>query len=77
MQLTDFLSLYQRLPFDFRCVPDYAKTRHHLEINGEIIGGNDMMIASTALAHGLTLITHNSGEFARVPGLLWEDWAVS
>ncbi len=73
--LTGFLALYQRLPFDFRCVPHYAKVRHHLEIRGEIIGGNDLLIAATALAHRLTLITHNCGEFARVPGLQWEDWA--
>jgi tRNA(fMet)-specific endonuclease VapC len=76
MQLADFLSLYPRLPFDSQCVSHYANTRHHLEINGEVIGGNDLLIAATALAHGLTLITHNSSEFARVPGLLWEDWAV-
>ena len=73
--LTDFLALYHRLPFDSRCVPHYAKIRHHLETRGEIIGGNDLLIAATALAHGLTLITHNGGEFARVPGLQWEDWA--
>lgn len=77
VQLTDFLSLYPRLPFDSRCVPHYAVLRHHLEMNGEVIGGNDMLIAATALSQGLKLITHNSGEFARVPGLLWEDWAAS
>ncbi|MCX6879694.1 MAG: type II toxin-antitoxin system VapC family toxin [Verrucomicrobia bacterium] len=68
--LTDFLALYHRLPFDSHCVPHYAKIRHHLETLGQIIGGNDLMIAATALAHSLTLITHNGGEFARVPGLL-------
>jgi len=73
--LTDFLALYHRIPFDSRCVAHYAKISHHLEIRGEIIGGNDLLIAATALTHGLTLITHNGGEFARVPGLQWEDWA--
>ncbi len=33
------------------------------------------MIAATALAHDLTLITHNCSELARVPGLKWQDWA--
>jgi hypothetical protein len=32
------------------------------------------MIAATARAHGLTLVTHNSAEFVRVPGLPLEDW---
>ena len=33
-----------------------------------------MMIAATAMAHGLTLITHNISEFGRIPGLMLEDW---
>lgn len=73
--LTGFLKHYRRLPFDSLCVPHYASIRHHLETQGNIIGGNDLMIAATALAHDLTVITHNSGEFARVPGLKWEDWS--
>jgi predicted nucleic acid-binding protein len=36
--------------------------------------GNDMLIAAIALANGLTLVTHNTAEFSRVPGLLLEDW---
>ena len=30
--------------------------------------------AAIALANGLTLVTHNTREFSRVPGLLLEDW---
>ncbi len=74
-QLLDrFLAPYVSLPFDSACVPHYASIRYHLEQRGEIIGGNDLMIAAIAVAHGLTLVTHNSAEFARVPGLQWEDW---
>jgi tRNA(fMet)-specific endonuclease VapC len=32
------------------------------------------MIASSALAKGLTLVTHNTTEFSRVPGVKLEDW---
>jgi tRNA(fMet)-specific endonuclease VapC len=32
------------------------------------------MIAATALANGLTVVTHNTAEFSRVPGLKLEDW---
>ena len=35
---------------------------------------NDMLIAATALAHDLVLVTRNVKEFGRVPGLRWVDW---
>ena len=46
----------------------------HLAGLGTVIGPNDLLIASIALASGLTLVTHNTGEFSRVPGLKLEDW---
>jgi tRNA(fMet)-specific endonuclease VapC len=33
-----------------------------------------MMIAATAIANELTLVTHNVREYSRVPGLQWDDW---
>ena len=38
------------------------------------IGANDMHIAAHARSEGLALVTHNMGEFARVPGLEAENW---
>jgi len=40
------------------------------------IGPNDLMIAAIALANGLILVTHNTKEFGRVPGLKLEDWQI-
>ena len=34
----------------------------------------DLLIAATALAHDLTLVTHNVQDFANVPGLTVQDW---
>jgi tRNA(fMet)-specific endonuclease VapC len=45
-----------------------------LETQGTPIGGNDLLIAATAIAHGLILVTHNTREFGRVAGLKIEDW---
>jgi len=38
------------------------------------IGPYHLQIAAIALANGLTLVTHNSREFSRVPELRLEDW---
>jgi len=35
---------------------------------------NDLLIASHALALGLTLVTDNTSEFSRVRGLKVENW---
>jgi tRNA(fMet)-specific endonuclease VapC len=32
------------------------------------------MIASVALVHNLTLVTHNTADFTSIPGLQLEDW---
>lgn len=42
---------------------------------GRIIGPHDLWLAATCLAHGLTMVTANIREFARVPGLDVESWA--
>lgn len=45
-----------------------------LDAAGTPIGPNDLLIASIALAKSLTLVTHNTNEFSRVPRLKLEDW---
>jgi tRNA(fMet)-specific endonuclease VapC len=62
------------LPFDDRAAEEYGKARAHLASAGTLIGPNDLIIAAIALAHGFTLVTHNTQEFSRVPGLLLDDW---
>lgn len=69
-----FLEPLHSYPFDDESAANYAKIRSHLKTLGTPIGPNDLMIASIAITNGLTLITHNISEFARVPGLSIEDW---
>ncbi len=44
------------------------------EAKGRPIAPYDLLIAGQALRHGPTRVTANTWEFARVPGLKWEDW---
>jgi tRNA(fMet)-specific endonuclease VapC len=72
--LDAFLAPLQVLPFGDEESMHYARIRAEAEIEGKPIGPNDLLIASTALARGSILVTHNVREFSRVRGLLWEDW---
>jgi len=69
-----FFGGFLSLPFDDQCAARYGELRAFLRQKGLLIGPNDLLIAATALAHGATLVTHNTAEFSRVPGLLFEDW---
>lgn len=51
-----------------------AGGRAHLASKGTPIGPYDVLIAGQAKARKLTLVTHNTTEFQRVPGLKVEDW---
>jgi len=62
------------LPYDDAATDHFVALRRHLESIGEMIGPYDMQIAAIALANGCTLVTHNTAEFSRVPGLVLEDW---
>jgi len=63
------------LPFDADdCAAHYGTIRHKLESSGKSIGSLDTLIAAHALALGATLVTNDTTEFARVPGLKCEDW---
>ena len=71
-----FLNPFVSLPFDDTAAIMYGPIRAALEQAGTPIGPNDLLIAAIALANNLTLVTHNTREFSRVPGLALEDWEI-
>lgn len=74
--LQQVLLPFESFSFDpVDCVHHYGKVRATLEAAGKTIGPLDLLIAAHALALEATLITHNTREFKRVPGLNIEDWA--
>lgn len=62
------------LEFDEDDARQAGQIRAHLASKGTPIGPYDVLIAGQARARELTLVTHNSSEFQRVPGLKVEDW---
>jgi len=73
-ELNRLLSVVEVLPFNREAADRSAKIRLALERGGETIGPLDLLIAGTVLVIGCTLVTNNTAEFRRVPGLLLEDW---
>lgn len=64
------------LPFEGEAAEICGAIRAELQAKGTPIGAYDFQIAAIALANNLTLVTHNTKEFERVPGLSLVDWQV-
>jgi tRNA(fMet)-specific endonuclease VapC len=73
-QLDTLLGAVRVLPFGPVEARAAARLRADLERSGQKIGPLDTLIAATALGNGATLVTHDTREFRRVPGLSVEDW---
>ena len=67
-------SAYRIYPFDEKAANIYGRVRAELSMAGNLIGPNDLMIASVALANDVVMITHNTRVFARIAGLRLLDW---
>lgn len=63
--------------FDDEDAREAGTVRAELETAGKPIGAYDVLIAGQARRRGATLVTSNVGEFDRVTGLKWEDWATA
>jgi tRNA(fMet)-specific endonuclease VapC len=63
------------LPFDELAATHFGQLRADLAKIGKPIGPYDQMIAGHARSRGLILVTSNTSEFKRVPGLRIDNWA--
>ncbi|WP_149736588.1 type II toxin-antitoxin system VapC family toxin [Rhizobium sp. RU20A] len=73
-RVEDLLGWIDVRPFDDAASRAYGHLRSSLERQGKVIGWGDLFIAAHALALGMTLVTANTREFARVDGLAIENW---
>ena len=75
LALNEFIIPLEILPFDEEAALAYDDLRASLEKAGTPIGSMDMLIAAHAISQGVTLVTNNTREFARISGLRLVDWA--
>lgn len=70
-----FLEPFEVIPFIDLITYTYAEIRNDIEKKGEVIGPNDMLIASIVKFHEGILVTNNVKEFERIKVLKIENWA--
>jgi tRNA(fMet)-specific endonuclease VapC len=68
------LERFPLLPVNIVTARAHAQVWAELAAAGQMIGAHDLWLAATCIAHGLTMVTANVREFARVPGLAVEVW---
>lgn len=73
-ELERFLNFVLVLDWPEKAARKYGAIRSHLQRQGTPIGPMDLMIAAHALSQDAILVTNNTREFARVPGLRLENW---
>ena len=73
-RIDELTETIQTEPFETPADQIYADIRCALEAAGTPIGAFDMLIAAHALALDAVLVTDNTREFERVPGLRLENW---
>jgi tRNA(fMet)-specific endonuclease VapC len=72
--IVDLSQEVQILDFDSSRAERFGQVRGPLLQRGVSVPTTDLMIASAALIHNLTLVTHNTADFHNIPGLRLDDW---
>lgn len=60
---------FESLPWTAEISWQYGEIYRYLKLDGNLIGGNDLWIAATALVYDMPLVTNNAREFDRIRGL--------
>lgn len=69
-----FVALNQVIPLNQNIAQTAAEIYANLRRKGQLIGHNDVLIAATAIANDMVLITNNINDFGRMKGLEMDNW---
>jgi predicted nucleic acid-binding protein len=61
---------------DLTVADKFGELRAGLLDQGISVGEMDLLNASVALVNNVTMVTHNTKDYANIPGLTLEDWLV-
>lgn len=67
---------FEIIEVKLEAVEIFARIKAELELEGNRLDDFDLMIASCAMAHNLTLVTNNTKHFQRIKGLKQENWSL-
>ena len=67
-------SIFPILDVTLDVMERFGGIKAHTQKIGRPTDDMDLLIAATALANGLTLVTHNTRHFEHIPELQTEDW---
>ncbi len=73
-QIEDLVGEFTILSFDLASAKIFGQIKGTLRPRGISISASDLMIGSVAIAHNLTLVTHNTADFLQIPDLRLEEW---
>ncbi len=74
--IADLFKELHLLDFDAGCAERFGQMRGMLLQQGISVSRMDLLIASVALVHNLTLVTHNTADYQNIPGLRLDDWLI-
>jgi tRNA(fMet)-specific endonuclease VapC len=72
--IENFVARLDVLPFAEKAAAHYGQVRAELERAGTPCGPHDMQIGGHARSEGLIVVTNNTREFIRMPGVRVENW---
>lgn len=73
-QVEAVLGAMEILPLEEQADRAYGLLRARLEKKGQMVGGNDLLIAAQAISLSFALVTANEREFAKLQDLRCENW---